>query len=64
MFELVLIRPIRIEGRALAAGARLHADAFAAREWIAEGRARLVDDGDLPRLIEAVGARRPEPLTR
>ena len=64
MFELVLLRAVRIEGRLLVAGARLQADAVAAREWIAAGRARLAHDRDLPALIRAAGLRQPEPATR
>lgn len=64
MFRLKLLRATSIGTRRMVAGAELQADAQSARELIEAGAARLVDDGDLPRLIQAVGARRPEPVTR
>ena len=62
MFEVTLLRPVRIEGQVLVTGARLRADANAAHEWIVSGRARLTHDADLPRLIGLIGAAKPAPL--
>jgi hypothetical protein len=64
LFELVLLRPIRIEGRLFVTGARLHADATAAHDWILSGRARLAHDRDLATLIKIVGTARPAPVAR
>lgn len=63
-FKLKALRAVTIGARRLVAGAEVQADARTAREMIESAAARLADDADLPRLIQAVGARRPEPVTR
>lgn len=54
MFRVKLLRSLLIEGRRWMPGAQLQADASAAAEMVLQGVAVLVDDADLPRLIEAL----------
>lgn len=63
-FRLRLLRALSINGRRMLAGSELTADAATARQMIESGCARLTSDDQLPRLIEAIGARRPAPVTR
>lgn len=64
MFRLKLLRTVIVGGRRWLPGAEIQADAQTARELIEAGTARLLDDADVVRLVELVGARRPEPVTR
>jgi hypothetical protein len=59
MFRVKLLRSLVIEGRRWMPGAQLQADAAGAAELVLGGVAVLVDDADLPRLIEALPPQAP-----
>ena len=56
-FAIRLLSPLAIGGRRLATGGAVLIDAGSAAELIRAGRAVLVDDADLERLIAVVGGR-------
>lgn len=64
MFRLKLLRTVIVGGRRWLPGAEIQADAQTARELVEAGTARLLDDADITRLVELVGARRPASTTR
>lgn len=67
MFTIRLLKTVTIGTRRAAAGATFDADARTAHELIRSQSAVLADDGDLARLVRALGAdagRRPAPITR
>ncbi len=58
MFKLKLLRTVVVGGRRWLPGAEVQADAQTACDLVEAGTARLLDDADLARLVELVGARR------
>lgn len=56
MFRIRAIRVLSLAGRRVLPGAEVMLDAQAAAELLRGGLARLVDEADLGRLIDAVAA--------